>query len=542
MKVVKVVFNAVSHDARVLKEAAALRELDHRVVIVGIQDAQNTRVIETLDNGVVIRRVAWASTAQRPIVWLYLALALATLGIIWLAYQLLVEVVLYWDRAVTFAESFLLITDVLAGVGILVSAWVLWRLWRIYRARAQRFAESRKSEQDNLLKYQAEMELHALSLNLEEPGPGFLRRLGTDIWHVIRRIVPITTRRRVVDLWYRLRRAEPRPMIEGVRTGWMPEALHRWKVVWARERRVRAVLEEELPDVVHAHDVSALTVCAEYKLATGCKLVFDAHEVYDHLAQSEGPAAKINTSVLRRYGREVDLFVTINDSIAHYYKNKYRDLGRAVIVKNATAVAEAFEYDGRLHRAAGISGNRRILLYQGGFAEKRGLMALLSSAEYLSSDWTLVFMGWGRLESAMRRTFEGLVTRMPDLAERVRFVARVPQSELVQWTAGATLGVIPYENAGLNHWFCTPNKLWEYPNAGVPIIASPFPEMRKVIESNGIGWFLTDPMTAKSIAASINALTDDDLAEAKRNCRTFIRCDNWSVYSRRLTKAYEALL
>jgi glycosyltransferase involved in cell wall biosynthesis len=110
------------------------------------------------------------------------------------------------------------------------------------------------------------------------------------------------------------------------------------------------------------------------------------------------------------------------------------------------------------------------------------------------------------------------------------------------WTAGAKLGVIPYENAGLNHWFCTPNKLWEYPNAGVPIIASPFPEMRKVIEPNGIGWFLTDPLTAKSIATSINAISDGELAEAARNCRLFMQRDNWSTYSRRLKKAYEAFL
>jgi glycosyltransferase involved in cell wall biosynthesis len=141
----------------------------------------------------------------------------------------------------------------------------------------------------------------------------------------------------------------------------------------------------------------------------------------------------------------------------------------------------------------------------------------------------------------MRRSCDALSLRAPEVAERIKFVARVPQRELAQWTAGATLGVIPYENVGLNHWFCTPNKLWEYPNAGVPIIASPFPEMRKVIEPNGIGWFLNDPLTARSIAMSINALTDEDLAEAKRNCRAFMKRDNWSVYSRRLVRAYEGL-
>ena len=59
MKVCKVVINSVSHDARVLKEAEAVREAGFDVVIVGIQDANNNIPIQVLDNGVVIRRVAW---------------------------------------------------------------------------------------------------------------------------------------------------------------------------------------------------------------------------------------------------------------------------------------------------------------------------------------------------------------------------------------------------------------------------------------------------------------------------------------------------
>ncbi|HYE68658.1 MAG TPA: hypothetical protein VEA58_08600, partial [Anaerovoracaceae bacterium] len=49
--------------------------------------------------------------------------------------------------------------------------------------------------------------------------------------------------------------------------------------------------------------------------------------------------------------------------------------------------------------------------------------------------------------------------------EIVVFIPPAPQNDLALWTAGGTIGIIPYEKIGLNHWFCTPNKLWEYPNA-----------------------------------------------------------------------------
>jgi len=317
--------------------------------------------------------------------------------------------------------------------------------------------------------------------------------------------------------------------------------VRRWKTIWAREARVRQLLDAEGPAIVHAHDVTSLAVCAEFRADTRCRLIFDAHEVYDHLAQSDDEMAEINAKVMRKYADRVDAMVTINESIGAYYRNHYRGLPRATIVKNATPRTDPFEYDGRLHEAAKLGRDKQILIYQGGYAPKRGLLQLLLSAEYLDPQWALVFMGWGRLEPELRRTADALCTRVSGLAERIRFVPRVPHRELPYWTAGATLGAIPYENAGLNHWFCTPNKLWEYPNAGVPIIASPFPELRRIIEPNGVGWFLPDPLSPKEIGAAVNALTPQMLAAARSACAEFIARDNWSVYRERLQTTYREL-
>jgi glycosyltransferase involved in cell wall biosynthesis len=292
---------------------------------------------------------------------------------------------------------------------------------------------------------------------------------------------------------------------------------------------------------VHAHDVTALAVCADFSERAGAKLVFDAHEVYDHLAQSEDELAEVNARVMRKYADNVDAFITINESIAGYYRKHYRGLPRATIVKNAAPLAERFEYDGRLHQAAKLSLERKILIYQGGYAPKRGLVQLLLAAEYLDPSWALVFMGWGRLEPELRRTADAMCTRVSSLAERIRFIPKVPHRELAYWTAGASLGAIPYENVGLNHWFCTPNKLWEYPNAGVPILASPFPELRRIIDPHAIGWFLPDPLTPREIGRVVNSLTPEMLSAARSACATFIAQDNWSVYSDRLRRAYAGL-
>jgi glycosyltransferase involved in cell wall biosynthesis len=43
------------------------------------------------------------------------------------------------------------------------------------------------------------------------------------------------------------------------------------------------------------------------------------------------------------------------------------------------------------------------------------------------------------------------------------------------------------ENVSLSDWYCLPNKLFEYAFSGIPVIASNFPEMTRVIHKHGLG-------------------------------------------------------
>jgi glycosyltransferase involved in cell wall biosynthesis len=522
MKVCKVVVNSVSHDARVLKEAEAVREAGFDVVIVGIQDANVSTPIQLLDNGVLIRRVAWQSTAFRPPIWTYVWQITALMGSVAAALFLI-----YWLQQ-NFAQTLSIITvDNAIHLGsIAIVAYFTTLIWSDYRRRKKNFLNLKKREQDELLKYEAEFSSYRSALIDQAPNaiPSRAEEKSSE-WRIVKKA-------------YRLLNQLPRPLMVGMLSALAPANLRRWKVVFARERQIYNLLEEETPDIVHAHDLSALPVAAKFAKKSGAKLVFDAHEIYDHLAQSEDELSELNGKILKKHSGDVDLFITINDSIAQYYFKTYRRLPRAIVIKNATKRAEEFVYDGRLHEAAGLSRDTRILIYQGGFAPKRGLIQLLLAAEYLDPDWSLVFMGWGRLEEELRRVADSLKMKNPDLDLRIRFVPKVKQFDLPYWTAGASLGAIPYENTGLNHWYCNPNKLWEYPNAGVPIIASPFPELRRIIETNEIGWFLPDPLTPRDIAAAINRITPEELTIAARNCRDFIQRDNWEVYANRLKAVY----
>lgn len=296
------------------------------------------------------------------------------------------------------------------------------------------------------------------------------------------------------------------------------------------------------PEILHCHDLMTLPAGQRAKAKTGAALIWDAHEIYEEVAQANDRMRKRYRRLLTANQFGVDGFVTINDSIAGFYARHYRHLPPAIIVKNATVPVGPVLYDGRLHEAAGLPRTQRIVLYQGGFAEKRGLQDVVSAARYIDPSWTLVMMGWGRLEDTLREIAAQVTAATPERAlPAVVMIPAVPQAELTEWTAGAEIGLIPYERIGLNHLYCTPNKLWEYPNATVPILCSPLEEMSKVIEKYGVGWLLPEEATPQAIAERINSITDEELKHARRACRAYIAADNWFVYERRLVDMYASL-
>jgi len=118
-------------------------------------------------------------------------------------------------------------------------------------------------------------------------------------------------------------------------------------------------------------------------------------------------------------------------------------------------------------------------------------------------------MGWGVLLEALR----GLV-RDRGVGGRVRFAEGVPLGDLLSFTAGADVGLIPYRNVGLNNYYTSPNKLFEYCAAGVPVAASRFPELTRIVEGMDIGRTF-DPERPEEIAAAVNAIVDDPAEQAR---------------------------
>lgn len=487
------VFNPAIRDARVIKEANSLTAAGHHVTIIGLADNNFPEERVALETGVEILRVPKdaVSGSQSSNVLTFLSKALRIKSVDFIIVILVLIYATFFPANVWDLINLLLNhANVILIIGSLL--YLIKNFSRLRRASA------------GLIK-------NALSILLGEER---LNELRYRIFDSAKFVAP-TLFAAVVEQRSQLRTAH---MVR------LAQALS--------------------PDIVHCHDIHTLPAGAAMKRLTGCRVIYDAHEIYEEVAQSDPEACRRYRAMHRKYLPAIDGFVTINESIAGWYVENYPQIPEPVVVMNATVRAPRFDYDGRLHKAAELPAGQKILIYQGGYASKRGLEYLVRSAAFLSSEWTLVMMGWGRLEPALRSIAEEIDST--EAGKRsvpaVRFLPPVPQSELAYWSAGATIGVIPYENVGLNHWFCTPNKLWEYPNAGVPLLVSPFPELRKPIEQYGHGWLLPDDQEPRKLAEQVAGLGDEEIARARKACVTFSDADEWSKYGSRLLTLYERIV
>lgn len=298
-------------------------------------------------------------------------------------------------------------------------------------------------------------------------------------------------------------------------------------------RAYRLARSEQI-DAVHAHDLNTLSAAAAIAKRSRAMLVYDAHELYPDVSTLSQLESRVWRKLEPPLIHRTDEVITVCESIGDELVRRY-GIARPEIVLNCPPAAGHEPGDrSALRRKAGLEhGDGPIVLYQGGFVPNRGLEALVRSAALLDQG-VIVLMGWGRLQDAL----EAIIADQ-DLGDRVKIVPPVTPAELAHYTAGADVGVIPYEPIGLNNYFTTPNKLFEYIAAGLPVIASDLPELRKVLHGRRVGATFA-PVEPSAIARALNAVLGDPelLAQMRANALAVRGDYTWERQATKLRAIY----
>jgi glycosyltransferase involved in cell wall biosynthesis len=294
-------------------------------------------------------------------------------------------------------------------------------------------------------------------------------------------------------------------------------------------------------DVYHAHDIHVAPAAWLAARLRGAKLVYDGHELWGEPA-GPGLRSRVIAAVGARIERHMvaasDVVITTNPSRADVLRERHGRQDIEVLANVPPLEREVRPLD------PGFPVGRRILLYQGFIAaDARCFEETVRALPMVDDDVDLVVLGFGW--DAARDKIRGWAEDA-GVAGRVHFLPPRPWQELVQTAAGATVGLVPIRDGALNHRLGDTNKLHEYLMAGLPVIASDLPEIRRVATMGDppVGE-LFDPSSPESIAGALRAVLDDPdryaarRVQARRLAETHL---NWEVEERRLLELYDRLL
>ena len=285
--------------------------------------------------------------------------------------------------------------------------------------------------------------------------------------------------------------------------------------LWWRLRSIR-------PDVYLANDLDTLAPNAYWAYRRRRPLVYDSHEYFIGVPELQGRRfVQWAWRVVERYGLpRADAHVTVNPSIAAQY---FKEYGQSFeVVRNMPMIPDkglpfdSSGQDGRAEErrrsaraALNLPVDREIWLLQGaGINVDRGAEELAQAA-LQRPDVMLIFVGSGDAIPTLQAQYAD--------TENIVFVGRKPLEVLRQYTAAATLGFSLDKPLSLNYQWSLPNKLFDYWQAGIPVIASDLIEVGRVVRETGAGILVSEVKTELILEAAQAAMARyDELASAAR--------------------------
>ena len=313
-------------------------------------------------------------------------------------------------------------------------------------------------------------------------------------------------------------------------------------IPWEMKLRRAAVAANA--DVYHANDLDTLQICGKAAAKNRALLVYDSHELWLESSRFKTATNPVNRIRLRRiekkYISKADAVIAVTPLRGREMRRMYPGIKRLETVENAPEKIMKLPEKGMLRKLAGADEHTVMALYQGVICPERGLEELIETAS-LAKSTGMKFVVIGM--DAWNGTLQEMAGKA-GLSDCFVFLPPVPSEKLPQITVDADMGFILFRNTCLNHYYSLPNKLYEYMMAGVPVIASCFPELKRVIDETGCG-VTVDPESPKEIFSAVKKLAGNPalrkaMSEAGR--KAAMEQYNWEPQREKLTGIYREIM
>jgi glycosyltransferase involved in cell wall biosynthesis len=283
--------------------------------------------------------------------------------------------------------------------------------------------------------------------------------------------------------------------------------------------------------IVHLHDAD-LAVSVPVLRVLRKTVIWDAHEDFPDQVTNSSGGTSLRRLFLRiwahgavRLGGMASAVVVATEKIAERYPQR-----KVRIVHNYPPV----DPDEVLPTSAGRA---NAVVYVGGMSEVRGTHVMVEAV--MHADWPV---GWKLVVagSGDQRLLASLSD--PAVADRISFLGQVPPQAARLLLREARVGLVPFQDTPA-HRFSLPTKMFEYFEAGLPVVASDFPLWRSIIGVNDCGRLVDQTSPAAVAAAVAEYARDEGLCSRQGGNARRMAVDeyNWAREGRTLVDLYDKL-
>lgn len=231
-------------------------------------------------------------------------------------------------------------------------------------------------------------------------------------------------------------------------------------------------------DIFVANDLDTLPANFLASLLKRKPLIYDSHEYFTEVPELIGrPLVKGIWQIIEKYFvPRVDAAYTVCESIAEIYNELYNKNFR--VIRNLPYRITKTEGE---KKSEEHENGKKFIIYQGALNLGRGIESAIRAMLYVDNA-ELWLVGEGDYSEKLR----DLVVELK-LIDKVKFLGRIPFEKLPAITQKASLGISLEEDMGLNYRYALPNKLFDYIQAGIPVLVSNLPEMSRIVKKYDIG-------------------------------------------------------
>jgi glycogen(starch) synthase len=285
------------------------------------------------------------------------------------------------------------------------------------------------------------------------------------------------------------------------------------------------------PDLIIANDWRALPIAEAVRRRIHCKVIYDSHEfASEEFSDSWRWRLLARRHVMwieDRYIRSADAVIAVSGGLRDALATRYALPVKPTVIANMPP------------RKAGVfraTGEHVEVLYHGIIAPRRGLEVLIDSVAAWPNRFELRLRGSGPADY-----LEQLRGRARQVAKRVHFEDAAPPDQVVDAARMSDIGIFLLADSTIHARFALPNKLFEYLSAGLMVISSDLPEVRRIVDSTGCGSLLP-ALSEEAITAALQDLNRSEIDACKRRSLVAAETLNFDTEARRLLALVEQVV